>query len=84
VFTVVLAIDLLDTGDPGVGVLTTAVGAGGVLGSLFAFTLVRRGGLATWFGIGIALFGAPLALIGAVPSRRRRSCCSAWSASATR
>jgi hypothetical protein len=84
VFTVVLAIDLLDTGDPGVGVLNAAVGAGGVLGSLFAFTLVRRGGLATWFGIGIALFGAPLVLIGAYRSRRRRSCCSAWSASATR
>jgi MFS family permease len=69
VFTVVLAIDLLDTGDPGVGVLNAAVGAGGVLGSLFAFTLVRRGGLAMWFGIGIALFGAPLALIGAVPEQ---------------
>jgi MFS family permease len=69
VFTVVLAIDLLDTGDPGVGILNAAVGAGGVLGSLFAFTLVRRGGLATWFGIGIALFGAPLVLIGAVPEQ---------------
>jgi MFS family permease len=69
VFTVVLAIDLLDTGDPGVGVLNAAIGAGGVLGSIFAFTLVRRGGLATWFGIGIALFGAPLALIGAVPEQ---------------
>ena len=69
VFTVVLAIDLLDTGDPGVGVLNAAVGAGGVLGSLFAFTLVRRGGLARWFGVGIALFGAPLALIGAVPEQ---------------
>ena len=69
VFTVVLAIDLLGTGDAGVGVLNAAIGAGGVLGSLFAFTLVRRGGLATWFGIGIALFGAPLALIGAVPEQ---------------
>ena len=67
VFAVVIAIDLLDTGDAGVGVLNAAVGAGGVLGSIFAFALVRRGGLATWFGIGIALFGAPLALIGAVP-----------------
>jgi MFS family permease len=69
VFTVVVAIDLLDTGDPGVGILNAAVGAGGVLGSLFAFALVRRGGLATWFGIGIALFGAPLALIGVVPEQ---------------
>jgi MFS family permease len=69
VFAVVVAIDLLHTGDPGVGVLNAAVGAGGVLGSLFAFALVRRGGLATWFGIGIALFGAPLALIGVVPEQ---------------
>ena len=67
VFAVVIAIDLLDTGDPGVGILNAAIGAGGVLGSLFAFGLVRRGGLATWFGVGIALFGAPLALIGVVP-----------------
>ncbi|HWH96594.1 MAG TPA: MFS transporter [Baekduia sp.] len=69
VFTVVVAIDLLDTGDPGVGVLNAAVGAGGVVGSIFAFALVRRGGLASWFGIGIALFGAPLALIGVVPEQ---------------
>ena len=49
--------------------LNSAVGAGGVLGSLFAFALVRRSGLATWFGVGVALFGAPLALIGAVPEQ---------------
>jgi hypothetical protein len=69
VFTVVVAIDLLDTGDPGVGVLNAAVGAGGVLGSIFAFGRVRRGGLAGWFGLGIALFGAPLALIGVLPDQ---------------
>src|SRR6185436_13658109 len=69
VFAVVVAIDLLGTGDPGVGVLNAAVGAGGVVGSISAFALVRRGGLAGWFGIGIALFGAPLALIGVVPER---------------
>jgi MFS family permease len=67
VFGVVVAIDLLHTGDPGVGVLNAAVGAGGVLGSVFAFGVVRRGGLASWFGVGIALFGAPLALVGVVP-----------------
>ena len=69
VFAVVVAIDLLDTGDPGVGVLNAAVGAGGVLGSIFAFGLVRRGRLASWFGVGIALFGAPLALIGVLPEQ---------------
>ena len=69
VFAVVVAIDLLGTGDPGVGVLTAAVGAGGMLGSILAFGLVGRGRLALWFGVGIALFGAPLAVIGVVPDR---------------
>jgi CRP-like cAMP-binding protein len=69
VFTVVVAIDLLGTGDPGVGVLTAAVGAGGILGSGLAFGLVGRGRLALWFGVGIALFGAPLVLIGVVPEQ---------------
>jgi CRP-like cAMP-binding protein/predicted MFS family arabinose efflux permease len=69
VFTVVVAIDLLGTGDPGVGVLTAAVGAGGMLGSILAFGLVGRGRLALWFGVGIALFGAPLVVIGAVPEQ---------------
>jgi hypothetical protein len=67
VFTVVVAIDLLGTGDPGVGVLTAAVGAGGVFGSILAFGLVGRGRLALWFGVGVALFGAPLVGIGVVP-----------------
>ena len=68
-FAVVVAIDLLDTGDPGVGVLNAAIGAGGVLGSILAFRLVRPGRLAGWFGVGIALFGAPLVLIGLLPEQ---------------
>src|SRR5215207_6798236 len=69
VLAVVVAIDLLDTGDPGVGVLNAAVGAGGVLGSVVAFALVGRGGLAAWLGVGIALFGAPLAVVGLAPEQ---------------
>jgi hypothetical protein len=69
VFAVVVAIDLLDTGEPGVGVLTAAVGAGGILGSILAFGLVGGGRLALWFGVGIALFGAPLVIIGVVPEQ---------------
>ncbi|HEY2651833.1 MAG TPA: MFS transporter [Solirubrobacteraceae bacterium] len=67
VLTVAVAIDLLDTGNSGVGVLVAAVGAGGMLGSLLAFGLVGRGRLALWFGTGVALFGAPLVLVGLVP-----------------
>jgi len=69
VLAVVVAIDLLDTGDAGVGVLNAAVGAGGLLGSVAAFKLVGRGGLAAWFGLGIALFGAPLAVVGLAPQQ---------------
>jgi hypothetical protein len=67
VFSVVVSIELLDTGEAGVGVLNAAVGAGAVLGSILAFGLIRRGGLAAWFGLGIALWGAPLAVLGAAP-----------------
>jgi len=67
VFAVVVSIELLGAGESGVGVLNAAVGAGGMIGSMLAFGLVGRGGLAAWYGVGIALFGAPLIGIGAVP-----------------
>jgi Cyclic nucleotide-binding domain/Transmembrane secretion effector len=67
VLSVVVAIELLDTGEPGVGVLNGAVGAGAVLGSVLALLFVRHGRLAVWFGAGVALWGLPLAGIGAVP-----------------
>lgn len=67
VFSVVVAIDLIRTGAAGVGVLNAAVGAGALVGSIATFWLLRRGGLARWMGIGIALWGVPLILLGAVP-----------------
>lgn len=67
VFTVVVALDLLDTGEPGVGTLTGAVGAGAVIGSLLASLLVGSRRLAQWFGIGVALWGLPIALIPLFP-----------------
>jgi MFS family permease len=69
VFTVVVAFDLLRTGEPGVGTLTAAIGAGAVLGSLAASLLVGTRRLARWFGIGIALWGLPLALIAVFPQQ---------------
>ncbi len=68
VFTVVVAIDLLGTGEPGVGTLTAAVGAGAVLGSLAVSLLVATRRLAGWFAIGVALWGLPIALIGVFPA----------------
>jgi hypothetical protein len=67
VFSVVVAIDLLDLGEGGVGVLNAAVGAGAVLGSILTYGLVRHAGLAAWFGLGIALWGLPLVALGVVP-----------------
>jgi MFS family permease len=67
VFTVVVAIELLETGDAGVGVLTAAVGVGAVVGSLGASVLVGSRRLAAYTGVGIAMWGLPLALIGAFP-----------------
>ena len=66
VFSVVVAIKLLGSGSAGAGVLTAAVGAGAILGSLAAALLAGRGALAPrWLaGIGVALWGAPLAVIG--------------------
>jgi MFS family permease len=69
VFTVVVAFDLLATGEPGVGTLTAAIGAGAVLGSLAASLLVGTRRLARWFGIGIALWGLPIALIAVFPQQ---------------
>jgi MFS family permease len=69
VFAVVMAFDLLRTGEPGVGTLTAAIGAGAVLGSLAASLLVETRRLARWFGIGIALWGLPIALIAVFPQQ---------------
>jgi hypothetical protein len=69
VFTVVVAIELLRIGDSGVGVLNAAVGVGAVAGSLAAATLVGSRRLGGWFALGIAMWGAPLALTGAFPQR---------------
>ena len=67
VFSVVVAIELLGTGDPGAGALMAAVGVGAVAGSLGASFLVGTRRLGVWFAVGVALWGLPLALIGVYP-----------------
>jgi MFS family permease len=67
VFSVVVSIELLGRGEPGVGTLMTAVGVGAVLGSLAASLLVGTRRLGAWFAVGVALWGLPIALIGFVP-----------------
>ena len=68
VFTVVVAVELVGLGDPGVGTLNAALGAGAVLASAAAALLVGTRRLAAWFGLGAALWGAPLVVIGLAPS----------------
>jgi MFS family permease len=65
VFLVVVAIELLDAGAPGVGLLTAAIGAGAVVGSLGASMFAGGRRLATLEGLGVALWGIPLILSGA-------------------
>jgi MFS family permease len=69
VLTVVVAIDLLDTGETGVGLLTAAIGAGAVLGSLGASLLVDTRSLGGWFAVGVSLWGVPVMLIGILPQQ---------------
>jgi MFS family permease len=68
VLVVVTALDLLDQGESGVGLLNAASGIGGIVGAIAAFALIGRKRLASDFGLGIVLWGAPLALIGAWPN----------------
>ena len=67
VFVVALALQVLEIGASGVGFLTSADGIGGILGGLVALGLVGRRGLAARFGVGLALWGLPIALIGVWP-----------------
>jgi len=72
VLIAVIALSFLDAGTAAVGWLNAASGIGGVLGAVVAGALVGRGRLAADFGVGVVLFGIPLAL---VPAWR-----SEWSA----
>jgi MFS family permease len=67
VLVVVTALELLGRSNSTVGLLNAACGVGGVLGSLAAFALIGRKRLASDFGLGVVLFGAPLAAIGIWP-----------------
>jgi MFS family permease len=67
VLIVVTSLQLLDLGQAGVGFLTAAVGVGGLIGAVVALALVGRQRLATDFGLGLVLWGLPIALIGIFP-----------------
>jgi MFS family permease len=67
VFVVVLAMELLGLGEAGVGFLNSALGVGGLLGSVVAVALIGRARLGRAFAVGLAFWGLPLALVGIFP-----------------
>jgi MFS family permease len=69
VLIVVIALKLLDTGQAGVGFLNSAVGVGGLLGALAAAALVGRKRQAADFGVGIFIWGVPIALVAVWPNQ---------------
>ena len=65
---VVTSFELLELDEAGVGLLYAAVGVGGLIGGFVALVLSPAGRLARDFGVGLALFRLPLALVGGSPS----------------
>jgi MFS family permease len=68
VFTVVVAIELIETGASGAGVLQGAMGVGGIVGSLGSALLVGSRRMGGWFALSIALWGAPFCVVGLLPN----------------
>ena len=68
VLIAVSAIELLHLGSGGVGYLTSAVGVGGLLGSIFSLLLVGSRRLAGTFGLAVAGVGGPIVFIAPHPA----------------
>jgi MFS family permease len=68
VFTVVVAIDLLEIGDSGVGFLGAVNGAGGVIGAIAMTTFSRGNPFGRYLGWGLLLMGGGLLVAGVVPA----------------
>ncbi len=66
VCVVVLAVDVFDHGDPGVGWLSAMLGIGGLAGSVTAAALVTSTRLSRAVPTGVALWGLPMVAIGAL------------------
>ena len=68
VLFVALAMDALDIGETGVGLLNSALGLGGLVGALAAGVLATRSSLPRWVAIGILLWGGGLAVAASLPN----------------
>ncbi len=67
VLVVATALDLLSMGSGGVGLLDAMSGVGALVGAAVVVALVGRKRLAGDFGLGLLLWGLPLALLGTFP-----------------
>ena len=65
---VVASIELLGMGDGGVGLLSAALGLGGLVGAVFALSATRPDRLVLTQSAALAYWGAPIAIIGLVVS----------------
>jgi MFS family permease len=63
VLFVYLALELLNTGDPGAGVLNAALGAGTIVGGALTFLLIGREGLALIAAGGAIVWGVTIVLV---------------------
>ena len=67
VLIVVASIELLGLGDPGVGLLNSAIGLGSILGSVGTVVLIGRRRLAPVFLLALVFWGLPIVVVGAAP-----------------
>jgi MFS family permease len=67
VLIVVASIGILGLGESGVGLLNSAIGAGGIVGAVASVLLVGQRRLAPFFILGLVFWGAPISVIGALP-----------------
>ena len=67
VLIVVASIELLGLGDPGVGLLNSAIGLGSILGSIGTVVLIGRRRLAPVFLLALVFWGLPIVVVGVAP-----------------
>jgi MFS family permease len=67
VLIVAVSVELLGLGQSGVGYLTSAIGAGGLVGAILAFGRVGRRHLAAVVSLALAAWGLPILLLGIAP-----------------
>ncbi len=68
VFNVVLALQVFDLGNSGVGYLDSAFGVGGIIGGVLAAGLAGSRRLGAWFTLGAMVWGLGIALVGVSPT----------------